>query len=97
MPEQTVADLANDLRDVKALLLSGAVPAGYLSIGQAAGYLNISVSRLREWVRLKGVPHHRPGKELLFRVRELDQWMDRYRQGLNGLALTTFVNQRRRA
>lgn len=97
MPELTVTDLANELREVKALLLTGAVPAGYLSLEQAAAYLNTSVGTLREWVRTKGVPYHKPGKELQFRVRELDQWMDRYQQGLTGLALTKFTQSKRRA
>lgn len=97
MPDLTVTDLTNELREVKALLLTGAVPSGYLSLQQAATYLHTSVSTLRGWVRLKGVPYHKPGKELLFRVRELDQWMDRSRQGLTGLALTTFTQARRRA
>ena len=97
MPELTVTDLTNELREVKALLLKGAVPPGYLSLEQAATYLNRSVGTLREWVRLKGLPHHKPGKELQFRVRELDQWMDRYREGLKGLELTTFNDAKRRA
>lgn len=97
MAELTVTDLANDLREVKALLLTGAVPPGYLSIEQAAAYLNTSVGTLRAWVRLKGVPYHKPGKELQFRVRELDRWMDRYQKGLTGLALTSFNASRRRA
>jgi len=70
---------------------------GYLTIDQAAAYLNTSIGTLREWVRTKGVPHHRPGKELLFRVRDLDAWMNRYRQGDRGLALTGLADQRRGA
>lgn len=97
MADLTVTDLTNELREVKALLLTGAVPAGYLSLEQAATYLHASPGTVRGWVRLKGLPYHRPGKELLFRVRDLDAWMNRYRQGLTGLALTSFNESRRRA
>lgn len=97
MAELIISDLVNEVREVKALLVAGAVPPGYLSLEQAAAYLNTSVGTLRAWVRLKGVPYHKPGKELQFRVRELDRWMDRYQKGLTGLALTSFNASRRRA
>lgn len=68
----------------------------YLSLNEAASYLKTSISTLRGWARTKGLPYHKPGKELLFRQRDLDRWMDRYRHGLKGLALTTFTNSQRR-
>lgn len=62
--------------------------AGYLSLAEAATYLHVPQSTLRGWARTKGVPYHKPGKELLFRAKDLDAWMNRYRKGLHGMALT---------
>lgn len=60
---------------------------GYLTLEEAAAYLHVSQDTVREWVRCKGLPHHKPGKLLLFRRRDLDAWMNRYRRGLSGFAL----------
>lgn len=75
---------------MKAQMLSG-----YLTLAEAATYLKTADSTIRGWVRTKGLPYHKPGKELLFRAKDLDAWMNRYRNGLSGLALTTFTEQRR--
>lgn len=71
-----------------------ALEIGYLSIDEAAIYLRVTVPTLREWIRTREVPHYKPGKLLLFKPNELDLWMNRYRQGLHGLALTGF-NERK--
>lgn len=64
--------------------------SGYMTTQEAADYLHVSVGTLREWVRTKGLPHYKPGKQLLFQPREIQAWMSRHRQGLHGLALTGF-------
>lgn len=64
-----------------------AMSDSYLNLEQAAAHLNVAVSTLREWIRTKGVPYHKPGKVLLFRAKDLDRWMNRYREGDKGLAL----------
>ncbi len=64
--------------------------SGYLTFAEAVLYLKVPVRTLRQWIRLKGLPYHKPGKELRFRRRDLDAWMNRYRQGLSGLALSKF-------
>lgn len=70
---------------------------GYLTLPEAATYLRTPAGTLRRWVRLKGLPYHKPGKVLLFRQRDLDQWMNRYRQGLKGLELCGFNERTGRA
>ena len=69
--------------------------SGYLTLAEAAAYLKTADSTVRGWVRTKGLPYHKPGKELLFRTRDLDAWMNQYRHGLKGLALNGFNEQRR--
>lgn len=69
---------------------------GYLTLEQAAVFLNAKVGTLRVWVRRRGVPHYKPGRNLLFRQAELESWMRRYRQGLQGLELTGFRERVRR-
>jgi excisionase family DNA binding protein len=71
------------------------VEPSYLDLTQACAYLHAPPSTVRKWIRLKGLPYYKPGKELLFRVKELDAWMTRHRQGLSGLALTGFVDSMR--
>ena len=73
------------------------IEPGYLTLAEACVYLRTPESTVRKWARLKGLPYHKPGKELLFRVKELDAWMNRYRHGLSGLALMGFNEQRRSA
>lgn len=72
---------------------SALVEQGYWSLDEAARYLHASASTMRGWIRTKGLPHYKPGKELLFRQRELDAWMGRSRKGLSGLALTGFTQR----
>jgi excisionase family DNA binding protein len=64
------------------------VEPGYLDITQVCAYLHVPAETLRGWVRRKGVPYFKPGKTLLFRVKDLDAWMTRHRKGLSGLSLT---------
>lgn len=62
----------------------------YLTLPEAALYLNSSESTIREWIRMKGLPYHKPGKQLLFRPKDLDLWMNRYQHGDRGLAMQRF-------
>lgn len=86
-PCEQIPEILREVRALGELLRSGVCSPGYLTLDQAATYLNVAAKTLREWCRTKGLPHHKPGRELLFRVRELDQWMSRYRRGDKGLAL----------
>jgi excisionase family DNA binding protein len=75
------AQALNLLAELRVLLEHHQVPArGYLTIGQAALYLGAPVGTLREWIRMKRLPFYKPGKELLFKRPELEQWMERHRR-----------------
>lgn len=67
------------------------IEPGYLDLVQAADYLHTPAATVRRWARLKGLPYHKLGKELLFKVKDLDAWMNRHRKGLKGLALHGFA------
>ena len=50
---------------------------GWLSINEAAQYLNLSVSFIRKQVRHRRIPFARPGGKLLrFRRDALDAWLE---------------------
>ncbi len=86
-PCEHIPELLREVRALGELLRSGVCSPGYLTLDQAATYLHVPAETLRKWCRTKGVPYHKPGKALLFRVKDLDQWMGRYRRGDKGLAL----------
>lgn len=95
MIEETFTQAAAAIQQIiRASNMSVAMP-GYLSLKEAAAYLHTADSTLRGWVRTKGLPYHKPGKELLFRAKDLDAWMNRYRHGLTGLELSGFNDSRR--
>ena len=48
-----------------------------LSVAQAAQYLSVSEYTLREWVRMKKVPHSKPNGQIRFKKSKLDRWLDR--------------------
>jgi len=75
------AEALNLLAEFRVLLDHHLVPArGFLNLKQAALYLGTTPGTLREWLRTKRLPNYKPGKELLFKRAELDQWMDRHRK-----------------
>lgn len=49
----------------------------YLTTAEAAEYVNLSVSRVRQLVTQRKIPFHRRGKgaRLGFKPSELDAWM----------------------
>ena len=63
------------------------ITPGYLKLPEAAAYLRSKPGTLRKWIKTKRLPYHKPGKALLFRVKELDAWMNRYRKGATGSEL----------
>lgn len=49
---------------------------GYISIDEAAEYLDIKTVTLRNWIKKKpGIPAHRVGKLWKFKRSELDEWI----------------------
>ncbi len=47
------------------------------SVHEAAQYLSISEYTLREWVRMRKIPHHKINKQIRFKKSKLDRWLDR--------------------
>jgi excisionase family DNA binding protein len=47
------------------------------SVREAARYLSISEYTLREWVRMRKVPHNKINKQIRFKKSKLDRWLDR--------------------
>jgi excisionase family DNA binding protein len=58
----------------------------WLTIVQAAHYINMSTGFLRKWVRNGTIPFVRVGaKALRFRRRDLDRWLETQSQSENPL------------
>jgi len=51
----------------------------YLDKRQAAAYTSLSTRTLES--RLGDIPHFLVGKKILFKKSELDQWIERFREG----------------
>lgn len=68
------------LRDIRDAL-QGVDPRGCLGTAKAARYLDVPESTLREWVRMREIPVARHGKRLIFRVRDLDRWVEQRTRG----------------
>ena len=50
---------------------------GYISLEQAAEYLNIKPVTLRKWIRSRDdIPAHQIGKLWKFKKAELDEWVN---------------------
>jgi DNA binding domain protein, excisionase family len=50
---------------------------GYISLEQAAEYLNIKPVTLRKWIRNQDdIPAHQIGKLWKFKKAELDEWVN---------------------
>lgn len=54
-------------------------PRGYLNLEHAALYTDTPVPTLREKVRLRELRAFKPAKRILFRVADLDAWMERHK------------------
>ncbi|TKJ41186.1 hypothetical protein CEE37_05845 [candidate division LCP-89 bacterium B3_LCP] len=61
-----------------------------LTVDQAADYLAISNYTLREWVRLRKVPHHKVNKQIRFKKSKLDKWLDRAEVSTTGILYEGF-------
>jgi len=51
---------------------------GYRSKPEAANYLGLSVRTLERL--LPNIPHYKVGRRILFRIPEIDTWMEQYRR-----------------
>jgi len=55
------------------------VPRGYLSLAHAAIYTDTPVGTLRDKVRRNELKAYKPAKQVMFKIRELDEWMARHK------------------
>jgi len=62
----------------------------YLDKRQAAAYTSLSTRNLES--RLGEIPHFLVGNKILFKKSELDQWLERFREG-NSRDLDLIVNE----
>lgn len=59
------------------LLMGERIEDGYISLEDAAEYLNIKPVTLRKWVRQKAdIPAHQIGRLWKFKRSELDEWVN---------------------
>lgn len=49
----------------------------YLSIEEAAEYLNVTARAVRNWIAQKTIEHVKMGKYVRFRKEYLDQWVEK--------------------
>ena len=55
----------------------------YISIDDAAEYLNIKAVTLRKWIKDKNVPAHKIGKQWKFKRSELEEWVKSGRSAMD--------------
>ncbi|WP_461257189.1 helix-turn-helix domain-containing protein [Treponema sp. R80B11-R83G3] len=48
----------------------------YLTIEELAKYLNYSEKTIRKWVLNRLIPFHKIGKNIRFRLSEIEKWVD---------------------
>jgi excisionase family DNA binding protein len=65
------------ISEVKLLREQTKPTSEVMSVSQMAKYLSISEYTLREWVRMKRIPHHKVNKQIRFKKSKIDRWLDR--------------------
>lgn len=55
--------------------MSDLINENYISIEDAALFLNIKSVTLRKWIKDKNVPAHKIGKQWKFKRSELEEWV----------------------
>ena len=48
---------------------------GYLKMRDVCAYLSVTAETISKWIRNKGMPAHKIGKEWLFSQQEIDEWV----------------------
>jgi len=48
---------------------------GYLKMLDVCDYLSVTAEIVSKWIRYKGMPAHKIGKEWLFSQQENDEWV----------------------
>ncbi len=47
----------------------------WLTTGQAAQYLGVSIATIRRWAKAGQIPHYRIGTTRRFKTQELEVWL----------------------
>jgi excisionase family DNA binding protein len=76
-PEATQL-LQDILAELRRKNNGGAVVREVMDVQQAAEYLGQSAYTVREWVRLRKIPHFKLNRSIRFRKSKIDRWMDLY-------------------
>jgi len=67
-------------KDKSGLLIGPVLPVGFVRKRQAAQYIGVSVRTLTNLMRRRVVPYTKVSRKIcLFRIKELDKALDRYR------------------
>lgn len=76
LPPETVEALAER---VVAMIGTSSGPEGWVGVPAVADHLACKPQRIYELARRKdrGLPHRREGSRLLFRLSEVDAWIER--------------------
>ena len=48
---------------------------GFLKMRDVCAYLSVTAETISKWIRNKGMPAHKIGKEWLFSQQEIDEWV----------------------
>ena len=63
------------LRELAGASTNG--PEPWVGVQEAAEHLNCKLQRIYDLVHQRAIPHSRDGSRLLFRLNELDDWLQR--------------------
>ena len=50
---------------------------GWVGIAEVASHLSVAKESIYRWIESKGLPAHRVGRLLRFRLSEVDEWVKR--------------------
>ena len=64
------------LAELVADRLDGRGPEPWVGVPEAARYLDCGAQRIYNLVHARAIPHRKDGARLLFRLSELDRWLD---------------------
>lgn len=48
----------------------------WVTIDEVAGHLKVHKDTIRSWIKKKGFPAHKIGKQWRFRLSEIDKWVE---------------------
>jgi len=61
--------------NIEVFTMSSLLNENYISIEDAAIFLNIKPVTLRKWIKEKNIPAHKIGKQWKFKRSELEEWV----------------------